>query len=57
MTGAAIGRILKGVDALDIPNRRIGKTVTTLIKKLCKDNPAERLGCQSGAVDDIRRHK
>ncbi|VDP39910.1 unnamed protein product [Soboliphyme baturini] len=49
--------ILKGIDALDIPNRRIGKTATSLVKKLCRDNPAERLGCQSGGVDDIRKHR
>uniref|UniRef100_A0A5S6R063 cGMP-dependent protein kinase n=1 Tax=Trichuris muris TaxID=70415 RepID=A0A5S6R063_TRIMR len=49
--------ILKGVDALDIPNRRIGKTATSLVKKLCRDNPAERLGCQSGGFDDLRKHR
>ncbi|KRX28207.1 cGMP-dependent protein kinase egl-4 [Trichinella nelsoni] len=49
--------ILKGVDALDIPNRRIGKTATSLVKKLCRDNPAERLGCQSGGYDDLRKHR
>lgn len=49
--------ILKGVDALDIPNRRIGKTATALVKKLCRDNPAERLGCQASGVDDIRKNR
>jgi len=49
--------ILKGVDALDIPNRRINKVATTLVKKLCRDNPAERLGCQSGGIDDMRKHR
>jgi cGMP-dependent protein kinase len=49
--------ILKGVDALDLPNKRIGKTATHLVKKLCRDNPGERLGCQAGAIDDIRKHK
>uniref|UniRef100_A0A158PRC8 cGMP-dependent protein kinase n=1 Tax=Brugia pahangi TaxID=6280 RepID=A0A158PRC8_BRUPA len=49
--------ILKGVDALEIPNRRIGKTATALVKKLCKDNPGERLGCGSGGVGDIRKHR
>ncbi|CAJ0937286.1 unnamed protein product, partial [Mesorhabditis belari] len=49
--------ILKGVDALEIPNRRIGKTATALVKKLCRDNPAERLGSGSGGVNDIRKHR
>jgi cGMP-dependent protein kinase len=49
--------ILKGVDALDIPNRRIGKTATALVKKLCRDNPGERLGCGAGGVNDIRKHR
>ncbi|KHN80821.1 cGMP-dependent protein kinase egl-4, partial [Toxocara canis] len=49
--------ILKGVDALEIPNRRIGKTATALVKKLCKDNPGERLGSGSGGVGDIRKHR
>ncbi|KAF8373784.1 egl-4, partial [Pristionchus pacificus] len=49
--------ILKGVDALEIPNRRIGKTATALVKKLCRDNPGERLGSGSGGVNDIRKHR
>uniref|UniRef100_A0A914DM57 cGMP-dependent protein kinase n=1 Tax=Acrobeloides nanus TaxID=290746 RepID=A0A914DM57_9BILA len=49
--------ILKGIDALEIPNRRIGKTATALVKKLCRDNPAERLGSGSGGVNDIRKHR
>ncbi|CAI4227860.1 unnamed protein product [Auanema sp. JU1783] len=49
--------ILKGVDALEIPNRRIGKTATALVKKLCRDNPSERLGSGSGGVNDIRKHR
>ncbi|VDN57001.1 unnamed protein product [Dracunculus medinensis] len=49
--------ILKGVDALEIPNRRIGKTATALVKKLCKDNPGERLGSGSGGLSDIRKHR
>ncbi|TMS37300.1 hypothetical protein L596_004260 [Steinernema carpocapsae] len=49
--------ILKGVDALEIPNRRIGKTATALVKKLCRDNPGERLGSGSGGVNEIRKHR
>ncbi|CAB3409252.1 unnamed protein product [Caenorhabditis bovis] len=49
--------ILKGVDALEIPNRRIGKSATSLVKKLCRDNPGERLGSGSGGVNDIRKNR
>ncbi|KAI1725143.1 protein kinase domain-containing protein [Ditylenchus destructor] len=49
--------ILKGIDALEIPNRRIGKTATALVKKLCRDNGGERLGSGSGGVNDIRKHR
>ncbi|KAJ8969234.1 hypothetical protein NQ317_002190 [Molorchus minor] len=27
-----------------------------LIKKLCRDNPAERLGYQKGGISDIQKH-
>ena len=37
--------------------RRIGKTATALVKKLCRDNPGERLGSGSGGVNDIRKHR
>jgi cGMP-dependent protein kinase len=49
--------ILKGIDALEIPNRRIGKTATALVKKLCRDNPGERLGSGSGGVNEVRKHR
>jgi cGMP-dependent protein kinase len=49
--------ILKGIDALEIPNRRIGKTATALVKKLCRDNPGERLGSGASGVNDIRKHR
>lgn len=39
------------------PSSRIGKTATALVKKLCRDNPGERLGSGSGGVNDIRKHR
>ena len=27
------------------------------MKKLCRDNPGERLGCGAGGVNDIRKHR
>lgn len=48
--------ILKGIDAVDFP-RNITRNATALIKKLCRDNPAERLGYQKGEIRDIQKHK
>ncbi|VEN61972.1 unnamed protein product [Callosobruchus maculatus] len=48
--------ILKGIDAIDFP-RNITRNAMVLIKKLCRDNPAERLGYQKGGISDIRKHK
>ncbi|CAK9300083.1 unnamed protein product [Gordionus sp. m RMFG-2023] len=48
--------ILKGIDMLTFP-RQISKTAQSLIKKLCRDNPAERLGYQKNGISDIRKHK
>ncbi|XP_064108919.1 cGMP-dependent protein kinase, isozyme 2 forms cD4/T1/T3A/T3B-like isoform X2 [Macrobrachium nipponense] len=48
--------ILKGIDAVEFP-RNITKTANGLIKRLCRDNPAERLGYQRGGIKDIQKHK
>ncbi|XP_015785761.1 cGMP-dependent protein kinase 1 isoform X1 [Tetranychus urticae] len=48
--------ILKGINAIDFP-RMISSNANHLIKKLCKDNPSERLGYQKDGIDDIRKHK
>lgn len=48
--------ILKGIDAIDFP-RNITARARELIKKLCRDNPAERLGYQKGGIRDIQKHK
>jgi cGMP-dependent protein kinase len=48
--------ILKGIDVVDFP-RRVGKTATTLIKKLCRDSPVERLGYGKGNINEIKKHK
>ncbi|XP_013790560.1 cGMP-dependent protein kinase, isozyme 2 forms cD4/T1/T3A/T3B-like isoform X1 [Limulus polyphemus] len=48
--------ILKGIDAVEFP-RLISRNAMALIKKLCRDNPAERLGYQSGGIKDIQKHK
>jgi len=48
--------ILKGIDAIDFP-RTITPRARELIKKLCRDNSAERLGYQKGGIRDIQKHK
>lgn len=48
--------ILKGVEAVEFP-RSISRNAANLIKKLCRDNPAERLGYQRGGIPEIQKHK
>ncbi|XP_018355499.1 PREDICTED: cGMP-dependent protein kinase, isozyme 2 forms cD4/T1/T3A/T3B isoform X1 [Trachymyrmex septentrionalis] len=48
--------ILKGIDAIEFP-RSITRNAMALIKKLCRDNPAERLGYQRGGISEIQKHK
>ncbi|XP_022916906.2 cGMP-dependent protein kinase, isozyme 2 forms cD4/T1/T3A/T3B isoform X3 [Onthophagus taurus] len=48
--------ILRGIDTIDFP-RMITRNAMALIKKLCRDNPAERLGYQKGGISDIQKHK
>ncbi|XP_035215291.1 cGMP-dependent protein kinase 1-like [Stegodyphus dumicola] len=48
--------ILKGIDMIDFP-RTIPKNAQHLIKRLCRDNPSERLGYQKAGIADIKKHK
>ncbi|XP_011697246.1 PREDICTED: cGMP-dependent protein kinase, isozyme 2 forms cD4/T1/T3A/T3B isoform X5 [Wasmannia auropunctata] len=48
--------ILKGIDAIEFP-RSITRNAMALIKKLCRDNPVERLGYQRGGISEIQKHK
>ncbi|XP_064457527.1 cGMP-dependent protein kinase, isozyme 1-like isoform X2 [Ornithodoros turicata] len=48
--------ILKGIDMLDFP-RHLTRNAVSLIKRLCRENPAERLGYQRGGIMDIKKHK
>ncbi|XP_051897035.1 cGMP-dependent protein kinase 1-like isoform X2 [Pristis pectinata] len=48
--------ILRGIDMIEFP-KKITKNAGTLIKKLCRDNPSERLGNQKNGVKDIQKHK
>ncbi|CAG7830151.1 unnamed protein product [Allacma fusca] len=48
--------ILKGIEAVEFP-RTISRNANNLIKKLCRDNPGERLGYQRGGIPEIQKHK
>ncbi|XP_065665835.1 cGMP-dependent protein kinase 1 [Hydra vulgaris] len=48
--------ILRGIEVLEFSNL-VTKNAQNLIKRLCKENPMERLGNQKDGVDDIRKHK
>lgn len=47
--------ILKGIEAVDFP-KFFNKNAQKLIKQLCRENPAERLGCDNG-IKMIQKHK
>ncbi|TRZ00654.1 hypothetical protein DNTS_027231 [Danionella cerebrum] len=48
--------ILRGIDMVEFP-KKISKSAAHLIKRLCRDNPSERLGNQKNGVVDIQKHK
>lgn len=48
--------ILRGIDALDFSSR-VTKNAQLLIKKLCRENPQERLGNLKDGIQDIRKNK
>ncbi|KRT79901.1 cNMP binding protein [Oryctes borbonicus] len=49
--------ILKGIDMIDFASYNISRSAQSLIKKLCRDAPSERLGYQRGGIQDIKKHK
>ncbi|XP_050088154.1 cGMP-dependent protein kinase, isozyme 1 [Anopheles aquasalis] len=48
--------ILKGIDMVNFP-KHMSRAAISLIKRLCRDVPSERLGYQRGGVQDIKKHK
>ena len=48
--------ILKGIDQIEFP-RIVNRVAQALIKRLCREVPAERLGYQRGGIDDIKKHR
>ncbi|XP_056275732.1 cGMP-dependent protein kinase 1 isoform X2 [Pseudoliparis swirei] len=47
---------IRGIDQIDFP-QTISKKASSLIKKLCRTNPSERLGSQRNGAKDIQKHK
>ncbi|XP_022608313.1 cGMP-dependent protein kinase 1-like [Seriola dumerili] len=45
-----------GIDQIDFP-KNISKSASSLIKKLCRSNPSERLGTLRNGAKDIQMHK
>ncbi|XP_043552140.1 cGMP-dependent protein kinase 2 isoform X2 [Chiloscyllium plagiosum] len=48
--------ILKGVEKLDFP-KKITKRPEEMIRRLCKQNPTERLGNLKNGINDIKKHR
>uniref|UniRef100_A0A3Q0KPR9 Serine/threonine kinase n=1 Tax=Schistosoma mansoni TaxID=6183 RepID=A0A3Q0KPR9_SCHMA len=49
--------VLRGIDCVEFDPMNISRTATTLIKRLCAQNPAERLGYGRGGIIDIKQNK
>ncbi|KAJ0067488.1 hypothetical protein NL108_007957 [Boleophthalmus pectinirostris] len=47
---------IRGIDHLDFP-KTISKSASSLIKRLCRINPTERLSSQRKGAKDIHKHK
>ncbi|CAN0440529.1 unnamed protein product [Lampetra planeri] len=48
--------ILWGMERVHFPNE-VGKRAEDIIRRLCRQNPSERLGNQKHGVGDVRKHK
>ncbi|KFM60465.1 cGMP-dependent protein kinase, isozyme 2 forms cD4/T1/T3A/T3B, partial [Stegodyphus mimosarum] len=48
--------ILKGIDIVEFP-RSVSRHAANLIKRLCRDNPSERIGYQKGGIKELQKHK
>ncbi|MGH0185631.1 UNVERIFIED_CONTAM: hypothetical protein FKN15_018746 [Acipenser sinensis] len=48
--------ILKGIEKMDFP-KKITRRPEDLIRKLCRQNPTERLGNLKNGITDIKKHR
>ncbi|XP_077377579.1 cGMP-dependent protein kinase 1 isoform X2 [Festucalex cinctus] len=51
-----LSETVRGIDNIDFP-KAISKSASSLIKKLCRHNPSERLGSRRNGAKDIQKHK
>ncbi|XP_061673228.1 cGMP-dependent protein kinase 1 isoform X4 [Syngnathoides biaculeatus] len=51
-----LSETVRGIDNIDFP-KAISKSASSLIKKLCRQNPSERLGSRRNGAKDIQKHK
>lgn len=49
--------ILRGFDAIGFDERYFGKYSVNLIRRLCRENPSERIGVQKNGYNDLKKHK
>lgn len=49
-------KILKGFDTIYFP-RKISRAAQSLIRRLCREMPSERLGYQKGGIAAIKGHR
>ncbi|VDP88620.1 unnamed protein product [Echinostoma caproni] len=49
--------VLRGIDAVEFSPLHITRTAATLIKRLCAQNPTQRLGYGLGGIIDIKQNK
>jgi cGMP-dependent protein kinase len=49
--------IVRGIDAVDFPLRKITRNAQNMIKKLCRESPSERLGYGMDGFKDVQKHK
>jgi len=49
---------IKGIDAVDWSNQaKVKKTAQNLIRRLCRENPSERIGNLRDGIKDIKNHR
>ncbi|XP_077418430.1 cGMP-dependent protein kinase 1 [Vanacampus margaritifer] len=51
-----LSETVRGIDNIDFP-KAISKSASSLIKRLCRPNPSERLGSRRNGAKDIQKHK
>lgn len=48
---------MRGFDAIGFDDKIFSKNAVNLIRRLCRENPSERIGVQKNGFLDLKRHK